>query len=295
VVLIVPDFNVPTWCETIRFSAAFSARSEDASSRVRLPIPLALKLSPRCATKLCSSRLVFQAKPHLNSDSSLSLTTLSTKMSTQGQTQANIESPALALRHIGMSSRDLMAAINRMGSGRETVSSSSNRWMEQFTKSPPDQETSSRLNFLDTFSSFGELPSELRIKIWSYVCFHPRNVDIMTEKLGTVRISDSTYADVHKFFSHACSHPAVLQVCRESREEGLKHYQLEFGTSYNSSIINVSTPPQIYVNFTCDRICLLKPECFESEFAGQFQRFVEVCRKNGIRSLAVNVFEDQHV
>jgi hypothetical protein len=186
-----------------------------------------------------------------------------------------------------------MAAINRMGSGRETVSPAANPWAVPFTKPGLNEEASSAKPVLETFTCFGELPSELRVKIWNHVCFHPRNVDISSETLGTVRICEGTYVDVHKFFSHAL-HPAVLHVSRESREEGMKHYQLEFGSSYTSSIINVSTPPRIYVNFACDRLCLLKPECLESELAGQFYRFIEVCRKNKIRSLAVNVFEDQH-
>ena len=74
----------------------------------------------------------------------------------------------------------------------------------------------------------------------------------------------------------------------------MKHYKLEFGTSHHFSIVNVSTPPRIYVNFACDRICLLKPDCFGSDLEDRFQRFVQVCRERGARSLAVNVAQDQH-
>jgi hypothetical protein len=202
-----------------------------------------------------------------------------------------MESPALALRNIGLSSRDLMAAINRMGAGLETVSLSS---MDPPVSSTSNQETGSDGRVLQTFAHFGELPYELRIKIWSYVCFHPRNVDIFTENLGTIRVSDDTYFDTYKFFSRFCSHPAILHICRESREEGLKHYQLEFGTSHHFSIVNISTPPRIYVNFSCDRLCLLKPNCFGSDVEDRFQTFVQICRKHGARSLALNVAQDQH-
>lgn len=206
-------------------------------------------------------------------------------------TQTTTESPAAALRNIGLSSRDLMAAINRLGSSLEILSLAP--W-DPSTTSESNHEGASEEIVQDTFTCFGQLPSELRIKIWSYVCYQPRNVDIFTDNLGVIRISEDIHFDAYKFYSHFCSHPAVLHICREAREEGLKHYQLEFGTSHHFSIVNISTPPRIYVNFVCDRLCLLKPDCFGSDLEDRFLWFVHICRERGARSLAINVAQDQH-
>jgi 2EXR family len=212
-------------------------------------------------------------------------------MSASGYAQTTVESPAQALRNIGLSSRDLMAAINRLGSGLEKISLASPDRSSASTSNP---EAASEEHILNTFTRFSELPSELRIKIWSFVCFQPRNVDVFTETLGTIRVSDDTHFDTYKFYSHFCSHPAILHVSKEAREEGLKHYQLEFGTSHHFSIVKISTPPRIYVNFACDRLCLLKPDCFGSDIEDRFQRFIQICRQHGARSLAMNVAQDQH-
>ena len=184
-----------------------------------------------------------------------------------------------------------MAAINRLGSSLEVIHMAP--W-DPSTASTPDLEDLPEKPKEQTFARFGELPSELRLKIWKLVCFQPRNVDIFTDNLGTIRVRDDVHFDTYKFYSHFCSHPAVLHVCQESREEALKHYKLEFGTSHHFSIINVSTPPRIYVNFACDRLCLLKPDCFGSDLEDRFERFVQICRQHGARSLAVNVAQDQH-
>ena len=182
-----------------------------------------------------------------------------------------------------------MAAINRMGSGlgRITLASDHN-------SSTSSSQTVSNGLILDTFKCFGQLPSELRLKIWSYVCSHPRNVDIFTEHLGRTRVGSDTYFNTYMYYSHFCPHPAILHVCRESREEGLKYYQLEFGTSHHFPLITVSTPPRVYVNFACDRLCLLEPEYFGSELEDRFQGFVQICRKHGASSLAINVGRDKH-
>ncbi|KAE9375634.1 hypothetical protein N431DRAFT_437128 [Stipitochalara longipes BDJ] len=212
-------------------------------------------------------------------------------MSDSDHARTAIESPASALRNIGLSSRDLMAAINRLGSSLEIIKLAP--W-DPSAASSFNQESPPEKPEPETFTRFGELPSEIRLKIWRHACFQPRNVDIFTDNLGTIRVSDDTQFDTYKFYSHFCSHPGVLHVCREAREEGLKHYKLEFGTSHHFPIINISTPPRTYVNFACDRLCLLKPGCFGSDLEDRFQRFVQICRERGARSLAVNVAQDQH-
>jgi hypothetical protein len=201
------------------------------------------------------------------------------------------ESPAQALRNIGLSSRDLMAAINRLGSGLEVINVAS---PESFSTSRSFRERTPEKHVLDTFTCFSELPSELRVKIWTFVCFQPRNVDIFTENLGQIRASVDTEFETYRFYSHFCSHPSLLHACQEAREEGLKYYKLEYGTAHRFSFVNVSTPPRIYVNFACDRLCLLNADSLKSDLEDRFERFVEICRKHGARSLAINIARDQH-
>jgi hypothetical protein len=201
-------------------------------------------------------------------------------------------SATLALTNIGLPTRDLMAAINRM----ETKYEVDHSWVIQSLQTSSEQPGQSTGNVLQTFSLFGQLPSEIRVKIWAHACFHQRNIDIFTEILGEVRVNkqDTYRFESYKYLSQFCPHPAILHTCKESRDEGLKHYQLAFGTSHSFSIVNISTPPRIYVNFACDRLCLLEPECFGLDKEDRFRNFVSVCQKNGARSLALNVAGDQH-
>ncbi len=184
-----------------------------------------------------------------------------------------------------------MAAINRRGSGLETIVVAS---PESSSTSRSYRERASEEHVLDKFTRFSELPSELRIKIWTFVCFQPRNVDIFTENLGAIRVSDDAQFETYRFYSHFCSHPSLLHACQEAREEGLKYYKLGYGTSHHFPFINVSTPPRIYVNFACDRLCLLNADSLKSDLEDRFEKFVEICRKHGARSLAINIAQDQH-
>jgi hypothetical protein len=53
-----------------------------------------------------------------------------------------------------------------------------------------------------------------------------------------------------------CPIPAVLHVNQEARNEALKYYELNLAcTRPISRAIFLTTPPQIYVNYACDRIC----------------------------------------
>ena len=75
-------------------------------------------------------------------------------------------SATLALRNIGLPTRDLMAAINRM-EGEYALD-------QRYLHAPAvSNSMSPGGSVLKLFICFGELPSELRIKIWDYVCFHP--------------------------------------------------------------------------------------------------------------------------
>ncbi|TLS27171.1 hypothetical protein PpBr36_04595 [Pyricularia pennisetigena] len=81
-----------------------------------------------------------------------------------------------------------------------------------------------------SFSLFTALPTELRLEIWR-LTFQPRAVE--------VRYQPET--DECRTITHP---PAVLQVCRESREEALRFYHKCFGTK--------TQEPLIYFNSSID-------------------------------------------
>lgn len=62
------------------------------------------------------------------------------------------------------------------------------------------------------------------------------------------------------------SPPAILHVCRESREEALKYYILEFGASKEVDDFVITSRPKIYVNPSVDAVCLPRPETFQNIF-----------------------------
>ncbi len=103
-------------------------------------------------------------RANLTSMSSHSLSTSTLTMS--------LNTPLLALRNIGLSTRDLMEAINRRHSYIDNdidgYATGQNALLF------PAQPISKEAAIVDEFTCFGQLPSEIRIKIWQYVCYHPR-------------------------------------------------------------------------------------------------------------------------
>lgn len=88
--------------------------------------------------------------------------------------------------------------------------------------------------------------------------------------------------------------PAVLHTCKESRAIALTHYCLSFGTSYTFTNLKISTPPSIFINWDCDRICLLWPHQFNTHKSRCFKTFVQICRENKLRYIALNVLREAH-
>ena len=70
---------------------------------------------------------------------------------------------------------------------------------------------------LREFTIFSHLPSELRKKIWELACFEQRVVKLPVLDLEVDPDPDERVPGQSPV-------PAVLQVCRESREEGLRFY-----------------------------------------------------------------------
>ena len=90
----------------------------------------------------------------------------------------------------------------------------------------------------------------------------PRVVDLWAVPAGGPQFTESCLPIfgmepmIYKSYALA---PVILHTSRESREVGLKHYDLAFGTKYNIQVgktqIDIVTPPQIYVHWACDILC----------------------------------------
>ena len=92
-----------------------------------------------------------------------------------------------------------------------------------------------------TFTLFPKLPTELRHKIIRYSLPGPRLVHLYFKK------GDFSYENgaISPMISEV-EFPVMLHVCRESRQETLKSYQLQFGLGPN--------PPTVYFNFAIDTL-----------------------------------------
>jgi hypothetical protein len=94
------------------------------------------------------------------------------------------------------------------------------------------------------FTLFPDLPLELRLKIWFFIAPGPRTVSIKYKGLS--------FYSIGKGFSAAAGWrspdpvPIVLHICRESRTEALKSYQLAFGSYLH--------PGRIYFDFSKDTL-----------------------------------------
>jgi len=112
------------------------------------------------------------------------------------------------------------------------------------------------------FIHFGKLPFELRMKIWTNVCFQARNVPIIVDDLGPVKIASQP--EEVSFCSYCYRAPlapflSVLHVDREARTEALNHYRLILPTNHEFFHITTSTKEEIYFNPDYDRLCIHDP------------------------------------
>lgn len=95
-----------------------------------------------------------------------------------------------------------------------------------------------------SFTVFPDLPFEIRLKIWSFVTPAPRDVTI--KYTTAFRKIEEQISPASTGWISSTPVPVILQICRESRAEALKSYQLSFGTVYNE--------PRIYFNFAIDSL-----------------------------------------
>jgi len=150
-----------------------------------------------------------------------------------------------------------------------------------------------------TFTCFPALPIEIRLDIWERACFLPRNVDVRVKLIPPVLPAEEHILapfgpDDFWAFRYASAHPApaVLHANREARAVGLQHYELEFATRHEvwdglSGYVRAATPPQIYINPRCDRICRVGPFRRGAEYD-----FRNVVTRTKPRSIAFNACFD---
>lgn len=75
-----------------------------------------------------------------------------------------------------------------------------------------------------SFPRFLELSTEIRLKIWQHCLPGPRAVEV-------------DYGEHSEFLYSKYPPPIALQICRESRAETLKHYELAFNSRPNAGCI----------------------------------------------------------
>jgi len=86
-----------------------------------------------------------------------------------------------------------------------------------------------------SFTLFPLLPTELRLKVWKFTLPGPRILELRYDKK-------------HAEFISVARLPRALFICKESREETLKHYDFSFGIDEGSS--------KVLVDFSVDILLL---------------------------------------
>jgi hypothetical protein len=96
------------------------------------------------------------------------------------------------------------------------------------------------------FHLFPALPTEIRLKIWSFALSVPRHVEIKWQKRSNLPCTPQQY---YKAFTTTTSPPPLIHACHESRIEALDVYHPYFVTAGH--------PPMIYIAFDRDTVKFL--------------------------------------
>ncbi|KAH7310041.1 hypothetical protein BKA65DRAFT_485258 [Rhexocercosporidium sp. MPI-PUGE-AT-0058] len=125
------------------------------------------------------------------------------------------------------------------------------------------------------FILFPKMPLELRNMIWTEVCFHERLIDIWIVPFYESGSDEDKFFDdllgapAYTYKSYTNRTPSILHTSQEARTTGLKHYSLDLGARmvnlYRGGILQISSPPRIYVNWECDIICPMTQMAEENE------------------------------
>ncbi|KXJ87857.1 hypothetical protein Micbo1qcDRAFT_236089 [Microdochium bolleyi] len=97
----------------------------------------------------------------------------------------------------------------------------------------------------NTFPSYPKLPTELRLRIWSFAVMHPRIVVVEPQKLepGSAWLSTTTA-------------PAVMHACRDARAHA--PYTKAFAGGEADGGVPTDGPRYVWVNFDIDMIAMVR-------------------------------------
>lgn len=158
---------------------------------------------------------------------------------------------------------------------------------------------------LTTFHAFGNLPPELRIKIWC-LTFLPRVVELHPTWLSDASAVGDDDLQQEQQWQSGCSNPAALSVCSEAREIALEHFRIacpltsittekatQFGTNTVSGT-NINEKPGfrrrvLYISPEYDTVALLGQDIDSTKLSNLLGWFRDADRKSrGISSLALS-------
>lgn len=128
----------------------------------------------------------------------------------------------------------------------DDMESVTSEYIEEFSAASVSEEITEPAQ---RFTCFPKLPAELRLRIWKYALPGPRLVRIYLklEPRQPRQEGEKKKPQVSRLTTSQPP-PVGLRVCRESRIEALKEYELAFPTK--------TSPAQTYINFTTDTIIM---------------------------------------
>jgi hypothetical protein len=97
---------------------------------------------------------------------------------------------------------------------------------------------------LEAFTLFPKLPIEIRLKIWGVTASVARDVTLAPKNLITNRLNCQSL------------HPAIMHTCKESRQEGKRHYELCPETCFRRRFGFRLPVSGTWINFSVDRFVI---------------------------------------
>jgi hypothetical protein len=121
---------------------------------------------------------------------------------------------------------------------------------------------------LETFTSFRNLPREVRHTIWN-LTIHPRLVQVRPRRSGVIGGPTFNGDEIVEIIPIS-QFPAIFYACHESRKIGLETYELAFGTKVEITAdfgrtdghpdvmldLTITRQPKVYFNFLLDTLYL---------------------------------------
>jgi hypothetical protein len=145
--------------------------------------------------------------------------------------------------------------------------------------------------------SFNAIPPEVRIKIWNHVMM-PRVVKVCVTTTGYVKTRSGNNKHTLKRFSSNLQVPVILQICQESRTEGLKMYTLCFGTHQEADKpefkFSYTARAKTYFSYALDTVHFVITDRESSIDAYHLVplKYMSLADKDNIRSVSTTFWEE---